>query len=94
MAKVIVSNVKGSSKVSPTAPNGDSWIEYWQRHTRCSLPSTCPLCRRNVPLEGAHVQSERDNKWYIFPLCHTCNENESIRFEVDESLLVPVPSNL
>lgn len=45
-------------------------------------------------LVGAHVQKaySTDQKWYIVPLCSSCNQRTDT-FEVYETL-VPVPSNL
>lgn len=45
-------------------------------------------------LVGAHVQKAYsiDQKWYIVPLCSSCNQRTDT-FEVYETL-VPVPSNL
>ena len=43
---------------------------------------------------GAHVQKANsyDNRWYVTPLCRTCN-NRTDEFDVFFDL-VPVPSNL
>lgn len=89
-----VKNVNGSGRY--TAPKGySSWLDYWNDHAghkayRCSATD----CHHRGNLVGAHVQKaySSDNKWYIVPLCSSCNQRNDT-FEVDETL-VPVPSNL
>ena len=46
-------------------------------------------------LVGAHVQkvNSNDKKWYIVPLCKSCNQKNE-PFNVDDDMLVPVPSNM
>ena len=88
-----VKNINGSSRFP--APSGyDSWLDYWERKsgeraTYCGASG----CWR-TDLVGAHVQKVGgyDNRWYITPLCKSCNQR-SDEFEV-YTTLVPVPSNL
>ncbi len=87
-----VKNVNGSGRFS--APAGyRSWVEYWAKKTGsksffCSA-SNC----FSSNLVGAHVQkaNSTDNRWYIIPLCSSCNQRTDT-FEVSGTL-VPVPSN-
>lgn len=87
-----VKNVNGSGRFS--APTGyRSWLDYWEKKTGskaffCSA-SNC----FSSNLVGAHVQkaNSTDNRWYIIPLCSSCNQRTDT-FEVSGTL-VPVPSN-
>lgn len=93
---VKVKNVSGSSRFN--CPSGyDSWLDYWEQKTGksayfCSAIDCQRVGRSN--LVGAHVQKVGgyDLKWYIVPLCLSCNKRTD-EFYVDEAL-VPVPSNL
>lgn len=98
-----IKNVKGSSKVSPKAPSGcDSWLNYWETIVKFPLEQekryTCPACGKAYAREhfdGCHVQKDNsmDKKWYIIPLCDSCNHRTDT-FEVKDNLLIDVPSNL
>lgn len=98
-----IKNVKGSSKVSPNPPSGyKSWLEYWEVNSRNKLNSfqyySCPACGRSflrMNFDGCHVQKvdSDDKKWYIIPLCDSCNHTKG-EPDVDASLLIDVPSNL
>lgn len=87
-----VKNVNGSGRFS--APAGyRSWLDYWEKKTGskaffCSA-SNC----FSSNLVGAHVQkaNSTDNRWYIIPLCSSCNQRTDT-FEVSGTL-VSVPSN-
>jgi hypothetical protein len=91
-----VKNVNGSSRFS--SPAGyNSWLDYWEDKSgmtawRCSATDCMSYGRIN--LVGAHVQKaySTDQRWYIVPLCKSCNTRNDV-FEVDAEL-VPVPSNL
>jgi len=93
-----VKNVTGSSKVSPNPPIGYiSWLDYWEKNarqtaTRCGAID-CKRPGRNN-LVGAHVQKvyDSDKKWYIVPLCLSCNQRTD-DFYVDLTL-IPSPNNL
>ena len=88
-----ISNVAGSSRFAK--PKGySSWVEYWEAQTRQSAYfCSADNCMR-TDLVGAHVQKaySADNKWYIVPLCSSCNKRTDT-FNVSATL-VPVPSNL
>ena len=98
-----IKNVKGSSKVSPKAPAGyASWLNYWEQNFGQTLEDghtyQCPACgkyfeRKNF--DGCHVQKVdlADKKWYIMPLCDSCNHRKDTP-DVDGNLLIDVPSNL
>ena len=100
--KITIHNVKGSSKVSENAPFPyGSWLPYWESikgALKANTPYYCPACGKAVTREhfdGCHVQKCNllDQKWYIIPLCDSCNQRKDM-FSVDEDLLVPVPSNI
>ena len=100
---ITIHNVKGSSKISqkPPFPYG-SWLQYWEGKTGNRIePNTlyrCPGCGKSITREnfdGCHVQKLNvlDKKWYIVPLCDSCNHRTDA-FSVNGELLFPVPSNL
>ena len=89
-----VKNVIGSSRF-PKPKGYDSWLDYWiaqkgWKPAFCSTNGCYRLCA-----VGAHVQKVygSDKKWYIVPLCESCNHRTD-EFEVPDTYLVPVPSNL
>lgn len=100
---VTIHNVKGSSKISKKAPYPyGSWLQYWEAKANFTIKANtsynCPACGKAITREhfdGCHAQkvSLFDQKWYIIPLCDSCNQRKD-SFSVDESLLVPVPSNI
>ena len=89
-----VNNINGSGRYS--APVGySSWLDYWNQHAshkayRCGATD----CHHLGDLVGAHVQKaySTDQKWYIVPLCSSCNHLAGV-FDVDEEF-IPVPGNL
>ncbi|MBQ9546384.1 MAG: hypothetical protein IJU90_03760 [Bacteroidales bacterium] len=98
-----IKNVKGSSKVSPKAPEGySSWLNYWEENMKKPLKDymeyECPACKNYFTrqhFDGCHVQKadSSDGKWYIVPLCDSCNHcNEPM--DIDSCLLLDVPSHL
>jgi len=88
-----INNVVGSSRF--VKPKGySSWLDYWVTQTRQAV-FFCPACYQSRDaLVGAHVQKaySGDNRWYIVPLCPSCNKRTDT-FNVSTTL-VPVPSNL
>lgn len=49
-----VKNAKNTGDDTPS--EGDSWIDYWEKHTGEKLPSVCPLCERAL-------QKKRPSRW-------------------------------
>lgn len=97
-----IHNVKGSSKISAKPPRlYNSWLSYWEAQAQFRLDINkhyiCPACSvatLRKDFDGCHVQkSGCDKSWYIVPLCSSCNHKNGF-FNVEERLLVPVPSNL
>lgn len=89
-----VRNVKGSSRY-PSPRGYSSWLEYWEEKSASKVTFCSRSGCSNSKLVGAHVQKaySSDNKWYIIPLCESCNLGSDELFEVNGTL-VPVPSNL
>ena len=85
----LVHNLKNTS--DRLAPNNvGSWKKWWQMKTGRSFDKcSCTSCKGNAEV-GAHVQKDNGtDKWYIVPLCNSCNvskKNES--FYVDSNDLV------
>jgi hypothetical protein len=52
-----------------------NWIKYWEN----SVGEKAGICHNilctSTATDGAHVQldSASNDKWYIVPLCHSCN---------------------
>ena len=89
---IVVHNLKGTS--DNNVPNGySSWRNWWEcqkgrRFSDCS----CEGCFEQATV-GAHVQKDSilDRKWYIVPLCNSCNVSKTgISFNVRENDLQPV----
>lgn len=100
---IYIHNVKGSSKISQKPPFPyTSWLDYWEHNGGSKIQENvtykCPGCGKLITrksFDGCHVQKLGlvDLKWYIVPLCDSCNHRTDM-FSVNENLLVPVPSNL
>ena len=101
---MIVKNVTGSSKVSERPPHPyTSWLNYWEINSgyilKNNIPYQCPACGKfflRENLDGCHVQKANnpfDSKWYIVPLCNTCNHSNE-KLDVGYAPLIPTPSYL
>ena len=98
-----IKNINGSSKVSNKAPLPYScWRDYWAGIAGFTFEEgvyyICPSCGKQFlkdNFDGCHVQKVNsiDKRWYIIPLCDSCNHITG-EVEVDGNLLVDVPSNL
>lgn len=72
MSNVFIRNIEGSSK--DELPKDKSWIGLYEMVQE--KPKVCPVCGKNKPLEGAHVQrrgSLYEKMVFIAPLCKGCN---------------------
>lgn len=95
-----IKNIKGSSKVSAKPKHFDSWLQFWEHFAGKVITRNerwiCPACGKSVlgcNFDGCHVQKadSTDQKWYIAPLCDSCNHRTD---EPDVNvLLVPVADN-
>ena len=100
---ITIHNVKGSSKISEDPPFPySSWLKYWEAQADFEIKEgksyICPGCGKIITrknFDGCHVQkvSLVDQKWYVMPLCDSCNHRTDM-FSIEGNLLVPVPSNL
>ena len=52
-----------------------NWIRYWEEATNKPAFSCHKVGCIATATDGAHVQlsDSSDHKWYVVPLCHTCN---------------------
>ena len=101
---MLVENVTGSSKVSKKAPYPyTSWLNYWEVNANFVLNPiklyNCPACGKpfyRKDFDGCHVQKANnilDRKWYIVPLCSSCNHIEGT-LDIGNVAMIPTPSNL
>jgi len=69
-----------------------NWIKYWEDATGLRAGSChrvdC-LTNHSDAIDGAHVQlvGSTDRRWYIVPLCHTCNCQFGEEFHVHGPLV-------
>jgi hypothetical protein len=87
-----VKNLNGTTDNDP--PEGYStWKEFWEDKKEKDFSTcSCKDCSNDAEV-GAHVKkaNSSDNKWYIVPLCTSCNHKTKDEvFEVREYDLVPV----
>lgn len=99
--KIFTKNINGSSGISPKpkAGNGSCWREFWEIKKDAKFNPfefyVCPGCGNKIlgmNLLGCHVKKVGylDNKWYIVPMCKSCNNKHDKNFFIEETLLVPV----
>ncbi|MDD4520067.1 MAG: hypothetical protein PHI50_04220 [Alphaproteobacteria bacterium] len=85
-----VKNLNGTS--NRQVPSGySSWLDFWEKKAG-KKARECSACTSRSNLVGAHVMKaySSDDKWYIVPLCSSCNNKSSTEiFSVYEEL-VPV----
>lgn len=89
---VVVKNLNGTADNKPPKGYG-SWLEWWIAQTGKKSPyCSCTDCLDPAEV-GAHVKkvNSDDNRWYIVPLCKSCNGKSSdTTFTVKEADLVEV----
>jgi len=69
-----IKNINGTSQNKCRC---GSWLDHWKNYSKQSVPIICPAYGCNgKDIVGAHVQKDSiyDNKWYIYPLCTSCNQ--------------------
>ena len=90
-----VKNLNGTSDNDPTKKGYSSWKEFWEEKKGKKFSScSCSGCLKSASV-GAHVQKDSlaDRKWYIVPLCISCNVSKKDEvFEVRDNDLVAVNS--
>lgn len=88
-----VKNLNGTDGNTPGSKGYATWKEFWEGETGKKF-STCSCSGCNASAKvGAHVQKYNvaDNKWYIVPLCISCNVSKKDQvFEVRDSDLVAI----
>jgi len=52
-----------------------NWIRFWEEMTGMSAANCRVIGCSSKATDGAHVQLDNPNndKWYIVPICHSCN---------------------
>jgi hypothetical protein len=85
--------VKNLNGTSNSVPKGGylTWKAYWEKEMQKPFGTcSCKQCS-NLAEVGAHVKKVgTDNKWYIVPLCKSCNGKSSEdEFEVRAEDLCP-----
>lgn len=95
-----IKNITGSSKISEKPKHFGSWLQFWEHFAGKVITRNerwiCPACGKSVlgsNFDGCHVQKadSTDQKWYIAPLCDSCNHRTD---EPDVNvLLVSVADN-
>ena len=94
-----VRNAKGTSIWKNPSCKCHTWIEHWEKNSNIRIPVKCPACGSVVKdksdWDGAHVKkvSSRDERYYIVPLCSSCNPKDDLEFEVDQKYLVLANAN-
>lgn len=95
LADILFVEVKNLHGTSDNTPNGTdknlSWKEWWEKRTQKRFGEcSCSSCT-NFADVGAHVKKtdSSDGKWYIVPLCYSCNAKKE-PFRVLKIDLVPV----
>ena len=88
-----VKNINGTANRTPPAPYQNlTWLEFYKEKCgREHIFCVCKSCTNLVEV-GAHVikaDIDTDDKWYIVPLCKSCN-NKTDAFVVDSDYLVPI----
>jgi len=66
-----------------------NWIKYWEDATGMNAYFCHKVGCLSSATDGAHVQlvGSTDRKWYIVPLCHTCNCQHGAEFTVSGPLV-------
>lgn len=88
-----VKNLNGTDDNNPASKGYSTWKEFWEDKTKRKFSDcSCGACKQLAKV-GAHVQknSGSDNKWYIVPLCISCNTGKKDKvFDVRDNDLVAV----
>ena len=66
-----------------------NWIKYWEDATGLKASTCHKIGCSEKATDGAHVQlvGSENRKWYIVPLCHTCNCQRGAEFSVTGPLV-------
>ena len=91
MNMVKVKNIHAGDRKPPAGYS--SWLSFWKdmKGIRQSESVICAnLACTYSARHGGHVKKVKsdDGRWYIVPLCVSCNEDKDKEFVVDASSLV------
>ena len=66
-----------------------NWLRYWEEATGKKAYYCHKVGCMATATDGAHVQlsNSTDRKWYIVPLCHSCNCQRGAEFSVTGPLV-------
>lgn len=99
--KVINANGTGKKYPEPSC-KCNTWLEHWENNKiwqdggKC-IAGWCRACGekyKHEKLNGGHVNKylSEDKKYYIVPICDSCNAIDGLVFDVNESDLVEASS--
>ena len=79
-----VKNLNGTSQ--RTCKCG-SWLKHWENFGGC-VTTICSVVNCGEIAEvGGHVQKiGNDNRWYIIPLCKSCNNKKGEELEIYDDI--------
>lgn len=67
-----VFNIEGTAPCRPR--HYDSWRHFWIHKSNTGWPDECRIAGcRNTATDGAHVNVQGRQPYYILPTCHNCN---------------------
>lgn len=95
---VEVKNINGTSQDRYKNPPArySSQIDYWRKGTNTNeliIPCSNKSCGRRAEVGGHVIKvGSEDRRWYITPLCRSCNSKRNESFLVESDRLVPINS--
>jgi hypothetical protein len=71
----------------------ESWLQHWENNSGKKADTCSALnCSNNAEV-GGHVQKRNgdDNRWYIIPICKSCNGKHGQEYDVKkDTFFVPI----
>ena len=68
-----------------------TWKKHWEKYSEKKWPENCVVehCSNKATL-GGHIKkyNSNDRKWYIAPICASCNGKDNEIFNIDSSNVV------
>jgi hypothetical protein len=84
MSIIIIRNIEDTA--DDKSPLGGSWIEYWEEKQNKKTDKCCNINCDNIATDGSHICINSlalgNNKIFIIPFCHSCNE-KSIDLDIE-----------
>lgn len=74
-----------------------NWKEYWEKATGLKADKCHRVdCGSTKNIVGGHVQLDdpKDDRWWIVPLCQSCNSQHGAHFSVYGPLVSVTDSNV